>query len=202
MKKLLKYFCKGLLFIVPVAVTIYVIYWLFVSIDQTVLKIIMPDQVPGTEPAWWRTGLGVLILLVVITLVGVLASLFVTRPLLQLVEKIFGRLPLVKLLYSSIKDLIGAFVGDKKKFDQPVLVTLVSGGSAKALGFITRKSLDFWQMDDEVAVYLPQSYNFAGNLLIVPRDQVKPLHADSSDVMAFLVSGGVSGPAATPNNDE
>jgi len=202
MKKLLKYFCNGLLFIVPVAVTIYVVYWLFVSIDQTVLKIIMPDQTPGTEPAWWRTGLGVLILLVVITVVGVLTSLFITRPLLQLIEKVFGRLPLVKLLYSSIKDLIGAFVGDKKKFDQPVIVALASGGTTKVLGFITRKSLDFWQMADEVAVYLPQSYNFAGNLIIVPRDQVKPLHADSSDVMAFLVSGGVSGPAATPKNDE
>jgi uncharacterized membrane protein len=101
--------------------------------------------------------------------------------------------PLVKLLYSSIKDLVGAFVGDQKKFDQPVIVNVMPGGSAKALGFVTRKSMDFLGLEKSVAVYFPQSYNFAGSVLIFPLDQVQPIQADSSEVMAFIVSGGVSG---------
>ena len=195
MKKLIKYFANGLLFIFPLAVTVWVVYWLFTTIDQTVLKVVAGGEA-GSQPVWWRTGLGVVILLVVITGVGVLSSFLVTRPLMQLVERLFGQLPLVKLLYSSIKDLIGAFVGEKKKFDQPVLVEILPGGGAKAIGFITRRSLAFWDLADEVAVYFPQSYNFAGNLLVVPKMQVRLLKADSSEVMAFLVSGGVSGQAA------
>jgi uncharacterized membrane protein len=109
-----------------------------------------------------------------------------------LTEKIFTRLPVVKILYTSIKDLIGAFVGDKKSFDRPILVTAPEGG-AKALGFITRDSLELLGLTDHVAVYFPQSYNFAGNLIIYPRDRVSPLDADSSEVMAFILSGGVSG---------
>ncbi len=195
MKKLLKYFGNGLLFLVPIGVTVYVVYWVFTSIDNGVSRVL------GDEEGKLATGLGVLITLVVITGVGVLTRLFITRPLLQLIEKLFGRLPLIKLLYSSIKDLIGAFVGDKKKFDQPALVSLSVGG-AKTLGFITRKSLDFWDMPDDVAVYLPQSYNFAGNMLIVPQSQVTLLDADSSEVMAFLVSGGVSGPKTTVKDNK
>lgn len=188
MKRLMKYFGSGLLFIIPIGVTVYVIYWLFSTIDKLV-RVPIADKF-GVQIA---TGLGVVITLAVILLVGFFSTLFIMRPVLLLVEKIFGRLPLIKLVYSSIKDLIGAFVGDKKKFDQPVLVTLLAGGNVKALGFITRKSLEFLGLEGEVAVYFPQSYNFAGSVLIVPKDQVKPIEADSSDVMTFIVSGGVSG---------
>jgi len=192
MKKLGKYFIKGLMFIIPVGVTIFIVVWLFETIDQMVKSLFTIGR-EGVEPQWWWTGLGVIILLLVILLVGFLSSLFITRALLQLIEKLLGRLPLVKLLYSSIKDLVGAFVGDQKKFDQPVIVNVLPGGSAKALGFVTRKSMDFLGLEKSVAVYFPQSYNFAGSVLIFPADQVQPLQADSSDVMAFIVSGGVSG---------
>ena len=121
--------------------------------------------------------------------------------ILVLIEKILSRLPLIKLLHSSIKDLIGAFVGEKKKFDQPVLVTLMKDSEAKALGFITRKSMDFLGLKDQVAVYFPQSYNFAGSVIIVPRAQVTPVEGDSSEVMAFIVSGGVSGIGAALSRD-
>lgn len=192
MKKIGKYFVNGLLFLIPVGVTVYIVVFLFNTIDQTVKSIFVHGQ-QGVEPQWWWTGLGVILLLVVITLVGFLSSLFITRPVLQLIEKLLGRLPLVKLLYSSIKDLVGAFVGDQKKFNQPVIVNVLPGGNAKALGFVTRKSMDFLGLEKSVAVYFPQSYNFAGSVLIFPADQVAPIQADSSDVMAFIVSGGVSG---------
>jgi len=193
MKKPATYFVRGLLFLVPLVATIYVVYWVFTAIDGGIQQLIAEISHQSVQPQWWVTGLGVVILIMVIMVVGFLSSLFITRPLMQLVEKLFARLPLIKLLYSSVKDLVGAFVGEKKKFNQPVLVTLLEGSQAKAVGFITRKSMEFLGLEDEVAVYFPQSYNFAGSLLIVPRGQVKPIDADSSDVMAFIVSGGISG---------
>jgi len=102
-------------------------------------------------------------------------------------------LPLVRILHSSIKDLLGAFVGDKKKFDHAVLVELIPGSSARMVGFLTSDDLAFLGLRDEVSVYLPQSYNFAGQLVVVPRSRVKTLDAPSSDVMTFVVSGGVAG---------
>ena len=117
------------------------------------------------------------------------------RGALGSMEKLFTRTPFIKLVYTSIKDLIEAFMGEKKRFDQPVLVTLMPGSQTKAIGFVTRKNLEMFNLADHVAVYFPQSYNFAGNLLVFPRDQVQALSAESSEVMAFVVSGGVSGPA-------
>lgn len=188
MKRIAQYFVNGLLFLVPVVITIYIFYLVFVKIDG-LLK--FPIR-----------GVGFVTTLVLVTLVGFLASNFLTRRMLNLVDGLLNRLPLVKLLYSSIKDLIGAFVGDKKRFDKPVLVNLLADGNAYALGFITRESLDNLGLEDMVAVYLPQSYNFAGNLLVFPREQVRPLDANSSEVMTFIVSGGVSGNHRGNKNEE
>ncbi|HDH00279.1 MAG TPA: DUF502 domain-containing protein, partial [Nitrospirae bacterium] len=106
--------------------------------------------------------------------------------------RVFTRLPLVKMIYSSIKDLIGAFVGDKKGFNMPVLVSISPESKIHVIGFVTKKNLENIGLSDMVAVYLPQSYNFAGNLIIVPKEQIRPLDVDSSDLMAFIVSGGIT----------
>ena len=178
MKKLTEYFFKGLLFLVPVVATIYVIYIVFIKID-TLFRFDIPV-------------VGFIVTILTITVVGFLASNFLTKGLLRIVDRVFARLPLVKMIYTSIKDLIGAFVGDKKSFNKPVLVTLMPGSNTQVIGFVTRGSLDNLGLPDSVAVYLPQSYNFAGNLIIVPKEQVAPLGIDSGDVMAFIVSGGVT----------
>jgi uncharacterized membrane protein len=96
------------------------------------------------------------------------------------------------MIYGSIKDLFDAFVGDKKSFNKPVLVQLVPGGSVRVVGFVTNEDLAVLGIKDQVAVYLPQSYNFAGNMIVVPREAVTPMDADSGSVMKFIVSGGVS----------
>ncbi len=179
MKRIAKYFFEGLIILVPVALSLYILFILFKKIDG-LLRIPVP-------------GLGFLVTVVAITLIGFLASNIFTKKLFELVERLFTRLPLVKLLYGSIKDLIGAFVGDKKSFDRPVAVKITGDGAVKVIGFITKDSLDNLGLNDHVAVYLPQSYNFAGNLLVLPRERIIPINADSADVMAFLVSGGVSG---------
>lgn len=178
MKRLTKYFFEGLLVLVPLIATIYLIYFVFTKIDR-----IYKFETPG---------MGFLATILTIIIVGVISSNFLTKRIFEHLEKLFIKLPFVKMIYTSVKDLTGAFVGDKKSFDKPVLITLSPGSNVQAMGFITRESLENMGCTDKVAVYLPQSYNFAGNLLIVPKDQVTHLTADSGDVMAFIVSGGVA----------
>jgi uncharacterized membrane protein len=181
MTRLLGYFFRGLVLVVPIALTLYVAWWTFHAIDSW-----LGLDVPGA---------GFVLTIGLITLVGFLASGFLTRTLLGAVERLFTRLPFVRLLYSSTRDLLEAFVGEKRRFDAPVLVALSEGSTVKVMGFVTQPSLERLGLRDHVAVYLPQSYNFAGNVIVVPASQVEPLRADSADVMAFIVSGGVTGVA-------
>ncbi len=183
-KTLLGYFWRGCLVLAPVGITLYIAWLVFTTIDR-----ILPMGVPGV---------GFVLTLVLITLVGFLTSNVIGKAVVRETEKWLAKVPLVKLLYTSIRDLVGAFVGDKKKFDRPVAVALLPGSQVKALGFVTRESLAPLEMREHVAVYFPQSYNFAGNLLLFPRDQIEALSASSSDVMAFIVSGGVSGLGIEP----
>ena len=169
---------RGLVFIAPVAVTIYILVVIFRTIDGW-LGLPIP-------------GLGFLLTLALITLVGFVGSTFLARSLMGVFDRILERLPFVRFLYSSTKDLVNAFVGEKRRFDQPVAVRILPGGEARALGFVTQKSLAKLGLEDFVGVYFPQSYNFAGSLLLVPGKDVERIRASSSDVMAFIVSGGVT----------
>jgi uncharacterized membrane protein len=178
MKHLINYFLKGLLVFVPAALTVFAIVWVFTKVDG-LLKIPVP-------------GAGLIITIFFIALIGFLASNFIGKKFFTLIDGLFNKLPVVKMLYSAIKDLIEAFAGEKKSFDRPAIVELTLGGP-KAVGFITRDSLEFLSLSDHVAVYFPQSYNFAGSVLIFPSNQVTPVNIDSSEAMAFVVSGGVSG---------
>ncbi len=185
MKKLVHYFSRGLLFMVPIFLTIYIFYIIFVKVDG-ILKIPLPGL--GIVP-----GVGFVATILLIVLVGFLVSNFLTKRIFIWLDKIINRLPLVKLLYGSVKDLLNAFVGDKKSFNKPVLVKLGTESSAHVMGFITCESLSSFGLDDYVSVYVPQSYNFAGQLLIFPRAHVQPLDTNSADMMTFIVSGGVAG---------
>jgi uncharacterized membrane protein len=128
-----------------------------------------------------------------VTLLGFLLSSYLMRQILSVLELVLERLPLVKLLHGAVKDLMGAVAGEKKRFDRPVLVSLGPANPARVMGFVTRDSLGAMGLPEDVAVYLPQAYNFAGQLLILPRAAVTPLPLQSSEVMTFIVSGGVSG---------
>lgn len=178
MARLLNYFLRGLIVLAPLAVSLYVTWWLFTGIDG-ILGIPIP-------------GLGFVVTILLITLVGFLASNLLTRGLVGMLERLMTRLPLVRLLYSSTKDLLNAFVGEKRRFDKPVLVALLAGSDVKALGFVTQETLEQLGIADHAAVYFPQSYNFAGQVLMVPSVKVTRLDANSSAVMAFVVSGGVT----------
>jgi uncharacterized membrane protein len=176
-RRIITYFFRGLLFVVPIALTIYVIYLIIQFLDG-----ILPIPIPG---------LGILIMVAFITFVGFLASIFITKPLFDIFEKWVFKIPLINILYTSIKDLMSAFVGDKKKFNIPVIVKLSEGMSR--LGFITQDDLTILEEENLVAIYFPHSYNFSGNLYLVPRDNVRILkNVKSADIMKMIVSGGVS----------
>lgn len=179
MRKLLNYFLRGLVLVAPLGITLYVCYVVFVRIDGW-LGLPVP-------------GLGFLATIALITIVGFLGSNLITRGLVSIVDATLGRLPFVRLLYTSTKDLLNAFVGEKRRFDKPVLVRLTPDSEARMVGFITQESLERLGLPGYASVYFPQSYNFAGNLVVFPSAQLEPLDAGSADVMAFIVSGGVTG---------
>ncbi|MFA6283860.1 MAG: DUF502 domain-containing protein [Desulfurivibrionaceae bacterium] len=178
MKKISQYFLQGLLFLVPVVITVYVVYVIFSKIDG-----FFPFDMPG---------LGFLLTIGLILAVGFVSSNLLANSVMLQVDRIFARMPLVTMIYTAIKDLVDAFVGDKKSFNKPVQVALDAENRISVLGFVTREDLNSLGIADSVAVYLPQSYNFAANLIIVDRSRVSPLSADPKEVMKFIVSGGVS----------
>ena len=178
MSRLLNYFLKGLAFIVPLAVTVYVCVVIFKTIDGW-----LGLPIPGA---------GFVVTIVLITAAGFFASNLVAKGMLGIVERTFNRLPFVRLLYSSTRDLLDAFVGEKRRFDKPVLVTLSPVSNIQAVGFVTLESLGRLGQPGSVVVYVPQSYGFAGNLVIVPANQVTRIDADAPEVMAFIISGGVT----------
>lgn len=179
-KRTLAYFFRGLIFITPLAIIGWVIWYLFN----------LSKSIPFFQDKPW---LGILLLVGGTILVGLLISSFVVRPLLVWFEKLIIRTPLIKLLYTSIKDLLEAFVGEKKKFNHPVLVTLFRDEEIQRIGFITDEDLSAMGLEGKVAVYIPMSYSFSGNLYIVPASRVTPLEGVSpADAMKFVVSGGVT----------
>jgi uncharacterized membrane protein len=183
MAGLLKYFFRGLVVLAPLVLTVWLTFEIFRRVD-TWLGGLFGFTIPGA---------GVLLTIALITLFGFLASNLLARTLLGAVEALLARLPFVRLLYGSTRDLLNAFVGERRRFDTPVLVTLAPESNLKTLGFVTQESLERYGLRDYVAVYLPQSYNFAGNLVVVPATQVERISAGGADVMAFIVSGGVTG---------
>ncbi|SEJ29412.1 Uncharacterized membrane protein [Cyclobacterium xiamenense] len=176
-KRIFGYFLRGLLFVVPFFLTGYIIVLTVQFLDN-----IIPVNIPG---------LGILVMLVFVTLVGYLTSIFITKSIFEELEKIVFKIPLVNILYTSIKDLMSAFVGDKKKFNTPIIVKLSDNMSR--LGFMTQDDLSVLGQEELVAVYFPHSYNFSGNLFLVPKMNVTRLkNVNSTEIMKFIVSGGVS----------
>ena len=185
MRRLAGYFLRGLVIMAPLALTVYVCFSVVTAIDSWI-----PMNVPGV---------GFALTIGVITLVGALGSNVLTNGLVELIDRLLERLPFVRLLYSTTKDFFEAFVGEKKRFDTAVLVTLYPASQAKALGFMTRKDVAMFGLTDHVAVYLPHSYAFTGQLVLVPSEHVTIVQASSAELMTFIVSGGVSDKSpATP----
>jgi uncharacterized membrane protein len=173
------YFLKGLILTVPIGLTGYFIYKGFLLLDG-----LIPYEIPGVS---------ILIIGVGITFLGFIGTFLIQTPLLGWFNKGLERIPLIKFIYTSIRDLLAAFVGNERRFSKPVLVKVGHDSEIYKLGFITQKDLSELGIDSgKSAVYLPHSYNFSGNLFIVDNALIKQIDVPANEVMKFIVSGGIT----------
>lgn len=185
MKNLLTYFFQGLLYLVPVAVTLYVLVAVVSWADSIFAGIPVVRRVPG---------LGLVLVLALVTLAGYLGGRLLTQPVVSIFNHMLSKVPFIKLIYTSVRDLMRAFVGEKRKFDKPVIVSLDKEGINNRLGFVTQGDLAALGLGGMVAVYSPYPYSVMGDLIVVPADKVRPLDGvNSVELMKMVVSGGVSG---------
>jgi uncharacterized membrane protein len=188
---LLNYFFKGLIIVVPLGLAAYLLFWAVSAVDNALnlsdILWVGKDGKPRYIP-----GLGILNVIVIIMIAGVLVTNVITDPIKRWFSRWINKLPFFNFLYSSIKDLTEAFVGDEKKFTEAVIVQVNEFG-LKKIGFLVQKDLKKLGLPGEVAVYFPFSYSFAGQVVIIGADKVKPVDKNSADMMKFVISGGVSG---------
>ena len=177
-RKFAKYFLRGAVITFPVVLTGWVA-WAAVTWVDSWLRIPIP-------------GIGLIVVLLGITLIGMLATNVVTRAALGTLDEIMKRVPIVRLLYNASKDLMNAFAGEKKSFNSSVRVRIDPNSDIWILGFVTAQDVSKLGLPNHVAVYLPQSYNFAGQLILAPGNQVEAINIEGSDHMTFIVSGGVA----------
>jgi uncharacterized membrane protein len=194
-KKVFQYFLQGLLVIAPIAITVYTIYWVVSKVDSWIPIFRQPIRdVQGNIIAYEvkNYGLGFVIIIVTVILIGYLSSYLIQTRIFNLFDSWLEKTPGVKFIYSSVRDFFGAFAGDKKKFNKAVLAN-VFAEDVWIIGFLTDEEMTKFEMGaDKVAVYVPQAYNFAGQLYILPRSKVKHIHTISSgEAMKYAVTGGV-----------
>jgi len=190
-RALLNYLIKGLLIVLPISLSVLIVIWGVTTIDSwlNVNNILGVD--PKTGASRNIPGLGLAAMVGIILFAGFIVTNFVTEPMYNWFQKAMNRLPLVKYIYSSIKDLTEAFVGDEKKFNHPVLVLVE--GDLKRIGFLTQSDLQSIGLPGEAVVYFPFSYSFAGQVYVVSKDKISPLNMSAADAMKLVISGGVSG---------
>jgi uncharacterized membrane protein len=189
-RALLNYFIKGLLIVVPIALSIFIVFWAVTTVDSwlNLNNILGINPLTGTNRN--IPGLGLVLVIAIILTAGIVVTNFVTEPMYNWFKRTINRLPLLNFIFTSIKDLTEAFVGDEKKFNNPVLVTVE--GDLKRIGFLTQSDLAKIDLPGDAIVYFPFSYSFAGQVYVVSKEKIKPLNMSASDAMKLVVSGGVS----------
>jgi uncharacterized membrane protein len=188
--RVLRYFFQGLLILAPISITALTLYWVFETIDNLIPKELLPED---TALKYLRyKGVGFLLVLLLVIVVGYLSSSFIIGRLFDLFDSILEKTPFIKYIYTSVKDVFDAFVGEKKKFDHPVLVQLY-GIDVWEMGFITQSDVSNLGLEGYLAVYVPHAYAITGKVFMVPKERVKPLeNIPAGEAMKFAVSGGVT----------
>jgi len=194
-KKVFQYLLQGLLILAPIAVTAYAIYWIVSTVDNWIPIFTEPvkdyqGNVTGHKVK--NYGLGFVVILATIILIGYLSSYFIQTKIFSLFDHWLEKTPGIKYIYSSVRDFMGAFAGEKKKFNVPVLANAFSNDSW-VVGFITDEELEKLDMGaDMVSIYVPQAYHWAGQLFVLPRDKVRKIEKfTSGEAMKYAVTGGV-----------
>lgn len=188
--RILRYFFQGLLILAPIGITAFTLYWGFITIDNLLPRDLIPTDHPMNLLRY--KGVGFAIVLILIIFVGYLSSSFIVGRMIDMFDHLLERTPFIKYIYSSVKDVFDAFVGEKKKFDHPVLVN-VYGVDVWEMGFITQKDVKSLGLEGYLAVYVPHAYAITGKVFIVREDKVRPLtNISAGEAMKFAVSGGVT----------
>lgn len=196
-RKLLKYFIQGLIVLAPIIITIWAIVSLFLFVDNILPRLLQPlypSLFESDNTGGFKTipGLGFLVLFIFIVLVGWISTSYLVGKFVEFLDHVLERTPGIRLIYSSVKDFLEAFAGEKRKFDKPVLVS-VDAENVWRMGFITQKSGNRFGLDSHVVVYVPHSYAVSGIVYIVPFNKVKQINnMSSTDAMKFVLSGGVA----------
>jgi uncharacterized membrane protein len=195
-RKILQYFLQGLIILAPITITVWAVVSIFIYIDNilpNLVSYLFPYDVnDGTGEMRKIPGLGFFVVITLVIIMGWVSSSFIVGRIVALFDHVLERTPGIKFLYTSVKDFIQAFAGNKKKFDKPVLVN-VDGPDVWRIGFMTQKDGSRFGMDAHVVVYIPHSYALSGIVYIVPTEKVKVLeHTSPAEAMKFIVSGGVS----------
>jgi uncharacterized membrane protein len=183
MKKIIGVFLKGAIALAPIAITVYILYTVYVIMDGIFRGLL-------ESAGLYFPGLGAILTLVLIFGVGLLASNWITNQALRLIEKIFEKVPLVKSIYGIIKDTINSLSGEKKGFSRLAIVELPNS-PIKLLGFVTNDGGNRFIPEGYVSVYLMQSMQWAGNLILVPKEYVQEVDATSEEAIKFIASAGL-----------
>jgi uncharacterized membrane protein len=190
MRGLLQVFLQGLIILAPIVITIWALTSLFNFVDS-----ILPDIIEKIFPEFSNynlPGMGFIVAILIILLVGYVSSSFVVGKLVELFDSILQKTPGIKIIYTTVKDFFEAFAGNKRKFDKAVLVA-IEAPDIWRIGFVTQEELTEFGLNEYVAVYVPQSYAFAGHLYFVKKDRVRIVtDIGSADAMKFAISGGVT----------
>lgn len=175
-------FLKGLIVLCPIAITAYVLYFIFTSIDRLI-------PIP-----WIPPGVGFIIVISTVTIIGYFGTrIFIGKALFDFFDHLMERTPGIKYIYTSVKDVMGSFVGDKKRFNQPVWVCTAQTPEVWRIGFLTQPDMGYLGLEGKVAVYLPHSYAISGWVVLVDAGNVKPVTTMSAaEAMKFAVSGGIT----------
>lgn len=195
--KLVNYFFQGLIILAPIVITAWAVLSLFNYVDgilPNLLHVLFPDLVklnPQGDPEK-IPGLGFLVVVLIVLAVGYISSLFFVSKFVDLFDRMLERTPGIKIIYTTIKDFLEAFAGNKRKFNKPVLVN-VDAVDVWRIGFITQTAVTQFGLQEHVCVYVPHSYAFSGITYFVKRDRIKMIEdVQSTDAMKFIVSGGVT----------
>lgn len=195
--KLLQLFFQGVIVLAPIGITIWVVLGLFNFVDD-----ILPNVVHAISPSFLPKdangnlnkipGLGFAVVIILVLFVGWVSSLFVVGRLVAVLDAVLEKTPGIKFIYSSVKDFLEAFAGNKKKFDKPVLVN-IDAPDVWRVGFITQQDAHHFGLQEHVTVYVPHSYAISGITYLVPRERVRQLpNVSAADAMKYAVSGGVT----------
>ncbi|HUU74033.1 MAG TPA: DUF502 domain-containing protein [Burkholderiales bacterium] len=191
MKYLGRIFLTGVLTVLPVLATVYLLIWLFTTAESFLgkpLQWLIPE-------GFYRAGMGLLVGIVVIFVVGVLMRAYIVRRLFEFTEKLLLKLPLIKTIYAALRDFFALFAGQDDQVALQVVTVTLPGSEMRLMGFVTRDHFsdlpDGVAVEGEVAVYLPMSYQIGGYTIFMPRSQITPVNMSREQAMRFVLTAGL-----------